>query len=52
VIAVTDVAHEEVLDAIRTETPDLRDVICVGAKLPGSHDFHKLVAAAEGGLPA
>ena len=23
-----------------TRRPDLREVICVGAKLPGSHDFH------------
>src|SRR3954452_1438715 len=27
-IAITDVSHEVVLDAIRTETPDLREVIC------------------------
>ncbi len=47
VIAVTDGVHEEVLDAIRPVTPDLREMICVGAKLPGSHDFHKLIAAAE-----
>jgi benzoate-CoA ligase family protein len=52
VIAVTDGAHEEVLDAIRNETPDLREVICVGAKLPGSHDFAKLVDAADGSQPA
>src|SRR3954466_5997326 len=31
-IAITDVSHEVVLDAIRNETPDLREVICVGAK--------------------
>ncbi len=47
VFAVTDGAHEEVLDAIRNETPDLREVICVGAKLPGSHDFQKIIDAAE-----
>jgi benzoate-CoA ligase len=44
VIAVADGAHEAVLDAIRNETPDLRELICVDAKLPGSHDFAKLVA--------
>ena len=43
VIAVTDTAHEQVLDAIRNETPDLREVICVGAQLPGTHDFAKLI---------
>lgn len=47
VIAVTDGAHEEVLDAIRAEAPDLREVICVAPKLPGSHDFHKLLASAD-----
>ena len=46
VIAITDGAHEAVLDAIRNETPDMREVICVGAKLPGSHDFHKLIEGA------
>jgi benzoate-CoA ligase family protein len=47
VVAITDGPHEDVLDAIRMETPDLREVVCVGAKLPGSHDFYKLVDAAE-----
>src|SRR5574338_998152 len=47
VIAVTDGSHEAVLDAIRNETPDLREVVCVDAKLPGSHDFQKIVDAAE-----
>jgi benzoate-CoA ligase family protein len=51
-IAITDGAHEEVLDAIRIATPDLRDVVCVNAKLPGSQDFHKLVDAAEPQAPA
>src|SRR5262245_35115177 len=46
VIAVTDGAHEVVLDAIRNETPDLREVVCVNAKLAGSHDFHKLIEGA------
>src|SRR6185312_3709937 len=47
VIAITDQNHEARLDAIRNETPDLRDVVCVGAKLPGSHDFAQLLAAAQ-----
>lgn len=47
VVAVTDGAHEQVLDAIRNEAPALRDIICVGAKLPGSHDFHALIGAAS-----
>jgi len=47
VIAITDGAHEAVLDAIRNEAPDLREVICVGAKLPSSHDFATLLAAAQ-----
>ena len=46
VIAIADGAHETVLDAIRNETPDLREVICVDAKLPSSHDFAKLLAGA------
>jgi len=46
-IAIVDDTHEQIVDEIRTATPDLRDVICVGKKLAASHDFHKLVAAAQ-----
>ena len=46
-IAIVDDAHEQVIDEIRTATPDLRDVVCVGARLSASHDFQKLVAAAQ-----
>jgi benzoate-CoA ligase family protein len=46
-IAIADVEHEAVLDAVRNETPDLREVICVGAKLPGSHDFVGLIDGAQ-----
>jgi len=46
VIAIVDDAHEGVVDAIRSATPDLREVICVGAKLAGSQDFHAVVDAA------
>jgi benzoate-CoA ligase family protein len=46
VIAIVDDSHERVLDAIRSETPDLREVLCVGAKLAGSHDFRAVVDAA------
>ncbi len=45
-IAIVDTAHEQVVDAVRAETPDLREVICVGSKLPGTLDYHELVAAA------
>ncbi|MGE5185911.1 MAG: AMP-binding protein, partial [Acidobacteriota bacterium] len=51
-IAVTDVDHEVVLDAVRNNTPDLREVICVGAKMPGSQDFQQLVDAAQPMAPA
>jgi len=47
VIAITDETHEAVLDAIRNETPDLREVVSVRAKLPGSHDFLKLIDSAQ-----
>ncbi len=46
VIAIVDGAHEGVVDAIRSETPDLREVICVAAKLAGSQDFQAVVDAA------
>jgi benzoate-CoA ligase family protein len=46
VVAIVDAGHETVLDAIRAETPELREVICAGAKLAGSHDFQALVDAA------
>src|SRR5262249_14599959 len=42
-IAIVDTAHEQVVDAVRSETPDLREVICVGSKLPGTIDYHQLV---------
>jgi benzoate-CoA ligase family protein len=45
VIAIVDDTHESVVDAVRTETPDLREVICVDAKLPGVHDYDSTVAA-------
>ena len=47
VIAIVDDSHESVVDAVRTETPDLREVICVGAKLPGVQDYQAVVDAAE-----
>ncbi|HEY5927997.1 MAG TPA: benzoate-CoA ligase family protein [Kofleriaceae bacterium] len=47
VIAVTDGSHEAVLEAIRNETPDLREVVAVGPKLAGSHDFAKLIEGAQ-----
>lgn len=46
-IAVTDERHETVIDAVRATTPDLREVISVGAKLAGSHDWRPAVDAAE-----
>ncbi len=46
VIAIVDDEHESVVDAVRSETPNLREVICVGAKLPSSQDFQTLIAAA------
>ena len=45
-LAIVDTAHEQVVDAVRTETPDLREVICVGSKLPGTLDYRQLVGAA------
>jgi len=47
VIAIVDARHERVVDAVRMETPMLREMICVGSKLPSSHDFDALVAAAS-----
>src|SRR5829696_3555121 len=44
-IAIVDTAHEQVVDAVRSETPDLREVICVGSKLPGTLDYRQLVGA-------
>jgi len=47
VLAIVDGTHEKIVDAIRAETPDLRDVICVGSTLPGTQDYQQLVDAAE-----
>ena len=46
VIAIVDDTHEQVVDAIRAATPDLREVICVGATLAGCQDFQAVVDAA------
>ncbi len=46
VIAFVDDMHEQVVDAVRSETPNLREVICVGAKIPSSQDFHAVLAGA------
>jgi benzoate-CoA ligase family protein len=45
VIAIVDDTHEQVVDAIRAATPDLREVICVGATLAGCQDFQAVVDA-------
>lgn len=45
--AITDGAHEAIFDAIRGETPSLRHVIGVDAKLPSNHDFDAIIAAAR-----
>jgi benzoate-CoA ligase family protein len=52
VIAVVDDVHEATLDAVRAELPNLREVVCVGAKLAGSQDFAQIVDAAEPLPPA
>ena len=46
VIAIVDDSHERVVDAVRSETPDLREVICVNANLPGVLDYQTLVDGA------
>ncbi|HEX7843876.1 MAG TPA: benzoate-CoA ligase family protein [Kofleriaceae bacterium] len=46
VLAIVDNAHERAIDEIRSATPDLREVICVGARLAGSHDFQAIIDAA------
>jgi benzoate-CoA ligase family protein len=46
VIAIVDEPHEQVVDAVRMETPDLREVISVRASLPGVHDYQALVDGA------
>src|SRR5688500_2839907 len=51
VLAIVDGTHEKVLDAIRLETPDLRDVICVGSTLPGTHDWLQLVEGSQPTTP-
>ncbi|MCX5745428.1 MAG: benzoate-CoA ligase family protein [Proteobacteria bacterium] len=49
VIAIVDDGHARVVDAIRTVTPDLREVVCVGATLPSCQDFAQLCAASTPG---
>jgi benzoate-CoA ligase family protein len=52
VVAIVDRNHEQVVDAIRSETPDLREVVCVGSTLPGTHDYQGLIADAQPQPPA
>jgi benzoate-CoA ligase family protein len=47
VLAIADGTHEKVLDAIRTASPDLREVVCVSSTLPGTHDYQQLIDAAQ-----
>jgi benzoate-CoA ligase family protein len=47
VIAFVDEEHEKVVDAVRSETPDLREVICVAPRVASSLDFHKLIETSE-----
>lgn len=47
VMAIVDDKHEQVVDAVRSETPDLREVIGVRTSLPGVHDYHALVSGAS-----
>jgi benzoate-CoA ligase family protein len=47
VMAIVDRDHETVVDAVRNETPDLREIVCVGATLASSHDFDKLIEASQ-----
>ena len=51
VMAIVDEAHEQVVDAVRTETPDLREVISVRASLPGVLDYQTLVNEATAQPP-
>ena len=44
VMAIVDYLHETVVAAVRSNTPDLREIISVEAKLAGIHDFRALVA--------
>jgi benzoate-CoA ligase family protein len=46
VIAIVDDTHERVVDEVRSATPDLREVICVGPRIAGSVSFGQLVDAA------
>nr|HEX4318807.1 benzoate-CoA ligase family protein [Kofleriaceae bacterium] len=46
VMAIVDPEHEAVVDAIRNTTPDLREILCVGARLAGIHDWRAVVDAA------
>lgn len=50
-IAIVDAQHEEVVDAVRSETPDLRDILCMGKSVANSKEIGPLVAGVEN-LPA
>src|SRR4029079_9105473 len=51
VFAIVDDGHAAVVDAVRAATPDLREVICVGAKLAGGPDFPPARGAARPAPP-
>ena len=43
VLAIVDPEHEEVVDAVRGETPDLRDILCTGKPVTNSKQVAALV---------
>ena len=52
VMAIVDDEHEAIVDAVRSKTPTLRELICVGSKLAGSQDLYAVLEAATPMPPA
>ncbi|MGE0868772.1 MAG: benzoate-CoA ligase family protein [Kofleriaceae bacterium] len=51
VIAIVDDKHEQLVDEVRSHTPNLREVVCVAKKVESNHDFAKLIADAAAEPP-
>jgi benzoate-CoA ligase family protein len=53
VVAIVHSPLAAALAEVRSEVPALREILCVGARGPGEHDFHSLVrASAPAAAPA
>ena len=47
VLAIVDADHEKIVDAVRSETPDLRDILCTGTPVANSQQIAPLLVGVD-----